>query len=135
MSAVASRLVRLRTIEQRIARITFADANGAVDRADARIARLDQLSQAITPVAGGQAGGPFAAAGEYVARLAAGRLTVERQRLGESVTADDAAQRLARADARLDMAERLYKTAQSNAGLRRETVASRNLPAPRVPTW
>ncbi|AYJ85231.1 hypothetical protein D3Y57_04185 (plasmid) [Sphingomonas paeninsulae] len=123
------RLVRLRTIERRSAVSIAAEALAQVDRTTDQIARLELLSQAISPGAGVLLGGGLAAAGEYVTRLANGYLITERRLYRQTLEADAAHKRYAVTDVRLQVAERLLDIARRSAERDDELRRERKRPA------
>lgn len=125
MTVSRARIVRVRTIQHRLAQRAAASAHAEVARIEAGCSRLDDLSAAVAPVCGPTDGAALASRAEIVARLteAATDLTTKAvHRRAVAVLLDD--ERRA-ADVRQSGAEQMLRTAERDAARAREAAVAR----------
>jgi hypothetical protein len=102
----ARRLARFRENDRRGAAAEMAETIRSTEDADARVEQITQLINAVAMGPGATEGTALAARGEFVGRLLAGQVIMNRQRERSSGEADEARRRFGLADARADFARR-----------------------------
>lgn len=103
-SSLTRQLARIRGVERRMAAASVARTVKQVADSEARVVRLNELSQAIAPCAGSLSGNALASGGECVARLLAGSIATSTQRSRLDAEAELARKAFAVAEARAEIA-------------------------------
>lgn len=110
-SSLTRQLARIRGVERRIAAASVSRIVKQVADSEARVVRLNELSQAIAPCPGSLSGDALASGGECVARLLAGSIATSIQRGRLDAEVELARKAFAVADVRAEIANLNVKTA------------------------